>query len=395
VLFIAEAVTVAQVVRLVVLARSLDPERYEVHFACASFDDLFFRGTDFRRWSIRSLSVAQVEAAIARGRRIYDEDTLASYVREERALLARIRPALVIGDLRLSLCVSAPLAGVPHATLINAYWSPYAVRDGFPMPDHPLVRLLGVARAARYFPRAAPLVFEHFARPVNTLRRRHGLAPIGSLAEVLTHGDYTLYADVPALVPTRELPASHHYLGPVLWSPALDLPPPWPRTDTGRPRVYATLGASGKVDLAPLVVEVLGRLDVDALVATARRWRAGSAPPNVRVVDFVDGAQAARHATLVISNGGSSTGYQALAEGSPVLGLPFNLDQYLAMTAIERVGAGRLVRAGTATADTLLAMVEVVLRDCSQRRAAERVRSEFARFDAAARFAALVDAMCV
>ena len=38
-------------------------------------------------------------------------------------------------------------------------------RQGFPLPDHPIVRLMGVERAARYFPKALPWVFAHFARP--------------------------------------------------------------------------------------------------------------------------------------------------------------------------------------------------------------------------------------
>ena len=54
-----------------------------------------------------------------------------------------------------------------------------------------------------------------------------------------------------------------------------------------------------------------------------------------------------------MSNGGSTTGYQALAEGRPVLGIPFNLDQYLASQAIERTGAGLVVRAGLADAKTV------------------------------------------
>ena len=60
---------------------------------------------------------------------------------------------------------------MPYAALINAYWSPFAERDGFPLPEHPIVKLLGVALAERYFERALPFVFRHFARPVNQLRR--------------------------------------------------------------------------------------------------------------------------------------------------------------------------------------------------------------------------------
>ena len=55
VLFIAEAITLAQVVRLVTLARGLDPARFEVHFASAHFDELAFAGTSFTRHAVFSL----------------------------------------------------------------------------------------------------------------------------------------------------------------------------------------------------------------------------------------------------------------------------------------------------------------------------------------------------
>src|SRR4051794_21272931 len=99
ILFVAEAVTLAQVVRLVALARALDPARYQVHFASANFDELVFGGTDFIRHPIWSLSSARIDARVGRGQRLYGRRTLAAYVREERALLQALRPSLVVGDL--------------------------------------------------------------------------------------------------------------------------------------------------------------------------------------------------------------------------------------------------------------------------------------------------------
>ena len=201
-----------------------------MHFAAAHFDEMIFAGTAFTRHRIHSLAPDTVAARVASGRRIYGRRLLSRYVDEERSLFRALRPSLVVGDLRLSLSVSAPLERIPYAGLINAYWSPHALRRDFPLPDHPIVRLLGVRLAARYFPKARPAVFRHFARPVNALRARHGLASLGSLPEVLTHGDHTLFPDVPALIPTRDLPAHQEYLGPVLWSPPVPLPPWWARS---------------------------------------------------------------------------------------------------------------------------------------------------------------------
>jgi UDP:flavonoid glycosyltransferase YjiC (YdhE family) len=390
VLFVAEAVTLAQLVRLATLARALDRGRFEVHFAAAHFDEMVFAGTTFTRHRIHSLAPDTVAARVAAGRRIYGGRTLGRYVDEERGLLRALRPALVVGDLRLSLSVSAALEGITYASLINAYWSPHVVREDFPLPDHPIVKLLGVRLAARYFPRARPAVFRHFARPVNALRARNGLSPLGSLPEVLTHGDHTLFPDIPALIPTRSLPAHHKYLGPLLWSPPVPLPSWWDTLDPRRPTIYVTLGSSGRVDRLPLVVEVAAGLGYQVLVATAGRSKLGEVPRHVYVADYLPGHLASRRAALVVSNGGSTTGYQALSEGRPVLGIAANLDQYLAMTAIEDAGAGLLLRAGTLTREALADALPRVLSEPAYTHAARRLREEFARWNAPAAFAAFV-----
>ncbi|MEM9491744.1 MAG: glycosyl transferase family 1, partial [Myxococcota bacterium] len=272
-LFVSEDVTLAQVVRLVVLARTLDPQRHEIHFACRQFSELVFRPGEFIRHTIGTITRAQLEQALARGHRLYDRDTLRGYVAEEIALIEAIEPDLIIGDFRLSLTVSAPACQVPLAALINAYWSPRAELRRFPLPDHPIIGTLGEAVAGLFFPLARPWVFAHFARPINQLRKEHGLAAIGSLREVLTHADYTLYPDVPSLTPIRDLPESQIFLGPVQWAPPVSLPSWWDEW-TGsaeRPLVYVTMGSSGDVSALSAVMDGLATLPVAVVVATAGR----------------------------------------------------------------------------------------------------------------------------
>jgi UDP:flavonoid glycosyltransferase YjiC (YdhE family)/uncharacterized protein (DUF2141 family) len=390
VLFVAESVTLAQVVRLVSLARALDESSYELHFASAAFADFVFAGTTWKRHRIHSISPDRIAMALRQGRRLYGADVLSSYVRDDLALFHAVKPDLVVGDFRLSLSVSAPHFGVPYLALANAYWSPYAKRRAFPLPDHPMVRLLGEERAARHFPTALPYVFAHFARPVNGVRKAYGLPPIGSLPEVLTHGDYVMYADTPGLVPTVDAPVTHSYIGPVLWSPAKAPPAAMNTADPSRPWIYVTLGSSGEVSVLPTVIEALAALPVTVLVATAGRAEIRRPPANTIVCDFVPGDWAACRSALVISNGGSSTGYQALAEGVPVLGLASNLDQFLAMTSIAEAGAGTVLRASTVTVTSVERAVTSMLDSAAHREKAREVQREFGKWSFAPRFRDLV-----
>ena len=390
VLFVAEAITLAQVVRLVTLARGLDPARYDVSFASAPFDPVAFSGTSLEPIPLVTVDRKNVLKKIERGERIYEKDVLTKYVEAELELFERVEPDFVVGDFRLSLAVSARRAGIPHASLINAYFSAFAERDGFPVPDHPIVSLLGAKRAAEYFPRALPLVFAHFVAPLDAVRKRFGLPPSGGLLDALSAGDFTLYPDVPELCPTRNLPASHRYLGHVPWEP----PIAWPaglEQAGARPLVYVTLGSSGRLSALESVLAVLGELDIDVLVATAGRFELERPPANVRVERFVPGSLVARRASFVVTNGGASTSYQALAEGTPVLGVPSNLDQYLAMTAIERASAGRLVRAGEATPAAIRAAVSELFTSRALKEGALRVSHAFARTSCHEQFQGILD----
>src|SRR4051812_9513017 len=108
-LFVTEKITFAQGVRLFALAPRLPPERYEVHFACRTGDEWLFEGTSFRRWPLLTIDGPRALAALAKGDRIYDSATLASYVADELRLFEQVEPDLVIGDFRLSLAISTKL----------------------------------------------------------------------------------------------------------------------------------------------------------------------------------------------------------------------------------------------------------------------------------------------
>jgi UDP:flavonoid glycosyltransferase YjiC (YdhE family) len=69
------------------------------------------------------------------------------------------------------------------------------------------------------------------------------------------------------------------------------------------------------------------------------------------------------------------------------LGIAANLDQYLAMTAIEKAGAGLLLRSGTLTRAPLADALGRLVSEPPYEPAARRLRDEFARWNAPATFA--------
>jgi UDP:flavonoid glycosyltransferase YjiC (YdhE family) len=390
ILFIAENITMAQVVRLLALARQLPSQRYEVHFACSDATPWVFSGTSFRRWPLFTIDGPRALAALARGERLYDAATLQRYVADELALFDVVRPDLVVGDFRLSLAVSTRLAGLRCASLINAHWSPFAVRERFPLPDHPIVSLVGVERAERYFPQAIPRVFAHFAAPLNAVRQRHGLPP-ASLLEQLCFGDWVLYPDPPELCPVTRLPSTHRFLGVVTWSPDVALPAELLAGDDFRPVVYVTLGSSGEQAALTALLAGLEDLPVRGILATAGRPPPQRLPASFRVADYVPGDLVARHARFVVNNGGSAGTYQALAAGVPVLGIPSNLDQYLNMQAVTRAGAGLQLRSASLRPEQVRRAAQQLCDDPALQQRARQLATVIRGYDCHARFQAWLD----
>ncbi len=372
-LFISENITLAQVVRLKKLADNLDETVYDIYFACASFPDLIFADSRFKRITITSISKEYMNDAIKAGKPLYSVQILKQYIAEELAIFNSISPDVVIGDFRLSLSISSSLAKIPYINLINAYWNPSAERKHYPVPEHPTVKWFGHKAVSLIFPIIRSSVFKQFAKPINLLRKEYSLPYIGSLEEVLTFGDYVLYPDVPYLTPIKRLSSNHFYIGPVLWSPSIGLPP----IAEDKPIIYITMGSSGDGSLLYQIIKSLQNLSVQLLVSGAGAEIDGGAFPNVTFNSYLPGSKACEVSSLVICNGGSTTAYQALTAGKPVIGIPSNLDQYLSMICILEKKAGILIRSDSFVEKQLQRSVVELLNNKSYTTNAQKIASEF------------------
>ena len=386
ILFVSEAVTLAHVARPIALARGLDRAEYEIILASDPRYQSLIPDLAINSRPIRTIPSERFIDALARGRPLYDAETLRGYVREDLQVIEETSPDLVVGDFRLSLAISARRAGIPYLAITNIYWSPHA-RQRFPMPELPLTKWIGIPSARVIFGIVRPWAFAYHTLAFNRVRREYGQPSLGfDLRRIYTEADHTLYADVPGFVPTGILPATHHYLGPILWSPSVERPGWWHDVPRDRPVIYVTLGSSGRSELLIVVLKALADLPVTVLASTAARGRLGDVPDNARVADFLPGEEAAARARLVICNGGSPTTQQALAAGSPVLGLVSNMDQHLNMGAVQRLGAGELLRTESAKTPTIRAAVDRILVQTAYSEAASGMARDFARFDAPVRF---------
>lgn len=392
ILFFAEAVTLAHVARPIALASALDPARYECAIACDPRYARFLSPGNWRNIEIHSISSQQFLQALATGRPHHDYEVLSGYMREDLAVIRDYQPDLVVGDFRLSLAVSARVAGVPYAAISNAYWSPYFAGLRLPVPVLPLTRWLPIPLAQTLFTAAKPLAMRRHCAGINRLRRENGLHPVGgNLQRAYTDADYNLYPDVPQLFPMHDLPSSHSFIGPVLWSPHDAVPSWWDELRPDPPLIYLTLGSSGQASLLQLALDALADLPVQIIASTAGGPMPARIPRNARVTDYLPGTEAASRSALMVCNAGSLSCQQALAAGVPILGIAINIDQFLNMAAIADAGAGLLLRADRISSNRIHLAARQILSNESFARGAKQLREALNRSGpAGARFEAMI-----
>lgn len=390
ILFLAEGATMAHFVRPLVLADALDPARYEIFFSAPSRFSPYLLNKPFVTGELATMPGEQFLTNLSKGALLFPQDVVRRYVKEDRELISRVKPDLVVGDLRPSLTISSSLENTACAAIANAYWSPYAKRRSI-IPALPFTWVVPPRLLYPLYKLAEPLVHAFHVGKLNTIRKEFGLPslPLDARA-MMTDGTYVLYADVPEFVTTHNLPANHHYLGICQWNPPVPKPDWWARMSADpKPKVFVALGSSGSLCVLPALLKALSRLPVSLVISTSGRPMP-PAPPGTYIAELLPLMETAEKSSVVVCNGGSTGCYPALASGTPVLGIPGNADQQTCTAVVEEQGAGLGVRVEEASEKRLFQSLEELLFRPQYRDAAQTWGTVFRRYDSGALFRSFV-----
>ena len=298
---------------------------------------------------------------------------------------------MVVGDMHWSLRAAALECRVPHVFIVNGAWTNYLDHPIRAFDDHILTRVFGRWLATRLLPVFKDLMLRYWALPYRRrLSGSHAGAPIQNLFDV-TSGDMTLLPDVPEFCPTRELPSTMHYVGPILWNPSLPVPDFVTRLDPSRKTVYVSMGSTGKGSFFEIALEAFADREYQVVMTTGEiALSTASLPKGFSVTDFAPGAELMRRADVCINHGGNGTIYQALMAGVPVVGIPTHADQQLQLQLCERAGVGLMVPEREFSAESLQRAVNRVVGEPQYRENAQRLAGAVARYGGAERAAELI-----
>ena len=335
-------------------------------------------------------------------------ESIPDQVADLRAILDRFRPDVLVTDgsmwgPSLVLREAVPIPVVFASTLLYAL---------IPGPDAPPPgSRLGVPRTRpeRLRARAVTAVTDLLARGTRTrldeLRASYGLPPMGgSVNAFCARLPLYLIGSDPALDYDRaDLPASVHYVGPLLWHPP---EPPgtheWlERIPAERPWVHVTEGTSHfqQPFLLQAAARGLAEAEVEAILPTGddRDLTAvGLGPggaPNVHARNWLSHGELLPRCRVVVTTGGAHTTISALAAGVPIVIVPTMWD--------KPENAKRLVEAGVAvrlsrracTPEALREAVERVLADPAYAAGARRLAARLAAAPGPDGAAALIEGL--
>jgi len=388
ILLLAEGATMAHFVRPVALADSLAAyqDEYDIHLYAPSRFASDLTDKFYSTGELKSAPAEKFLENIARGKPLFSPEVLRAYVHEDCELIRRIRPDLVVGDMRLSLPISARLEKVPSAVIMNAYWSPYAKRRSV-IPELPLTRHIPPRWLGPLYRAIGPLPVAMHVAQMNRVRREFRVPPLPlDPRKMFTDGDYVLYPDVREFVPTNGAPPNHHYVGICNWAPSMPKPEWWDRMCADpKPKVFISLGSSGPIRVLPELLAALSQLPVSVVLSTSGR-PVPTIATSIYTAHLLPFVETAARATVVVSHGGSGGLYPAMAAGTPMLAIPSNADQHLSTALLEENGTGLGVRVEEATPQRLHSALLQILSDASFTKSAERWATIFQQDAAINRF---------
>lgn len=333
----------------------------------------------------------------------FSYEELKEYVSKEAVALKNERADAVLIGWNLPSYLSVQLAGIPIIVQQpGAFIAPFFDRKmGVFIPS--LVGWLRHLPLDWFMNWLAPRM-KFWIYPFNQLASELGLAQYKSTLDFVA-GDLTLVMDAPEIlgISPEELedyqpqhpqffrrPPRYRYGGPCF----AKLPGEVPEAvlqhfDTPRTRLYCAMGVSGSPEVLQSIVQIVGDLDLQAVVLTTTILgdRAHGKSERVLAIPHAPAHLVNPMADIAITHGGAGTVQTAIHSGTPLVGIPAQMEQAGNISLVARQGAGLMLSRFDLNGPKLAAALEKLVKEQSYRHSMERLKRLQDPIDGAAKAA--------
>jgi len=382
----ADANFLAHVSRCVEIAKVLRRDYdYEIVFAGDGKFMSMPRGLGFETDTVytvpgeRTLEIARRAGLVSYG---WWNATVNRSIESDLACIKRQKPDAVLGDMHWSAGTAAERMGTPYISVTNAHWTNYCTAPIRGLHDHFLTKLLGRKRMEKAIPLLRDGIGRYYILPYLKYRQKHGM-PVAHWRNILTlaEGDLTLLADIPEYGPIENAPDSFHHVGPITWEPEIPDPPWLEKLDPERPVFYFTMGSSGYTRFFNQALQIFGDTEYQVVITTGGLFLdVDRIPPNCHIEEFAPGRSIMEKSSAVVNHGGNGTVYQAITAGTPLVGIPYHIDQEINLQRVEDLGFGFMISERNCNSATLFSALQKLVSDPSYRQNARRLQSVLTKY---------------
>lgn len=390
--------TLSHISRPLAVAKELSLRGHEVVFAGNSLNDRFIKNEGFEVLPIFQLHSQTLFGRIREGKLNFVlDDELKLMVDDDCRLIDQVKPDLLLTDGRFSAAISAGIKNINHVALVNVSSTEYRALPYVPffdwLPPNDMLNSFNL--------KMEMFVFDNSCRGFIKLCRQHELEYKVTATNCLAGKDLTLLADIPEYFPTRSLPSSYKYIGPLTWKSSISEPLWWPPRKQSSTLVYFTMGTTWLGGSFSALYDSIQSNKFTAIVSTGGQapqdlcGNLENIPGKIYIEDFIDGDLVMEACDLVVCHGGNGTIYQALQQGKPIIGIPSIPDQKFNMRRVESLGVGKQlsIKEFEQSPEKLFELIQEVLNDDSYTEAARNIQKILCEFDPAKTAADLIETM--
>jgi zeaxanthin glucosyltransferase len=208
------------------------------------------------------------------------------------------------------------------------------------------------------------------------VRSTDALSPLAQIAQLPEALEFT----------TASRPANLHYTGPFVDNqqrPPVEFP--WHQLD-GSPLIYASLGTlqNGSEEVFRTIADACTNLSAQLVLSLGGGLdpaRLGALPGDPIVVRYAPQLDLIKRAALVITHAGLNTVLESLAEGVPLVAIPFGNDQPGVAARVAATGAGIVIANRKLNVNRLHTAVKAVLEEDRYRNAARNLQTQMKKID--------------